>query len=52
MHSEDDFSFVPIRIKGISGDEAVIYSDYFYFGDDTEPTETVSLYDEIREGGR
>ncbi len=52
MHGENDFSFVPIRLKGVSGDEAVIYSDYFYVGDDAEPTETVSLYDEIKEVGR
>ncbi len=52
MKSENDFVFVPIRIKGVSGEEAVIYSDYYYVGDDTEPTETVSLYDEIKEVGR
>lgn len=44
--------FVPIKIKGHIGEEAVIYSDYFTInrGDGiNESIETVNLYDEIVE---
>lgn len=52
MRGENDFVFMPIQIKGISGEQAVIESDYFLVGEEQEMTDTVSLYDEIREVGR